>query len=64
MDIFNGSNFAKTLGDTYNHLVQFSETHVGIDAHGKSEGIIVRNFDRSMIRKIRFEDYERTLTRK
>lgn len=31
------------------------------DARGNCEGVVVRTPDRSMIRKIRFEDYERTI---
>jgi hypothetical protein len=50
-----------SIEDTYNYLNKFKDTKAGIDAHGKSEGIIVRTHDRKMIRKIRFEDYERTL---
>ncbi|WP_419875300.1 RNA ligase family protein [Candidatus Pristimantibacillus sp. PTI5] len=55
-----GSNFPKTLEDTYAFLKSFEHTKVGIDASGKSEGIIARSSDRKHIRKIRFEDYERT----
>lgn len=33
-------------------------------ALGKTEGVVVRNFDRSKIVKLRFEDYERTLRRR
>lgn len=50
-----------SIEDIYNYLCKFKETKVGIDIQGKSEGIVVRTEDRSMIRKIRFEDYERTL---
>jgi hypothetical protein len=59
LDIIDG--LPTSIETTYEVLKQFPTTHVGIDAMGKSEGIIVRNQDRSLIRKIRFEDYERTL---
>ncbi|MFD0588006.1 RNA ligase family protein [Paenibacillus sp. GCM10027627] len=55
-----GADFPRTLEDTFNFLKQFERTKVGIDANGKSEGVIVRTVDRRQIRKIRFEDYERT----
>lgn len=47
----------------FEFLQQFAETKAGIDVSGKAEGIVVRNFDRSLIRKMRFEDYERTAKR-
>lgn len=34
------------------------------DALGKTEGIVLRNFDRSKIVKVRFEDYEKTLRKR
>jgi hypothetical protein len=56
-----GALFPRTIEDTYALLKQFAKTKVGLDATGRSEGIIVRSADRKQIRKIRFEDYERTL---
>lgn len=56
----NVSDFPETLEDVYRYLKNYEQTKVGIDATGKSEGIIVRSVDRKQIRKIRFEDYERT----
>lgn|GEM_PF-701922 len=44
-------------------LQSFKDTQAGINANGKAEGIVVRTHDRSLIRKIRFEDYERTAKR-
>ncbi|WP_025845402.1 RNA ligase family protein [Paenibacillus ehimensis] len=55
-----GAAFPQSLEETFSFLKQFEQTQVGIDAKGKSEGIIVRTADRKLIRKIRFEDYERT----
>lgn len=60
LDIVKGINFSKALDGTFEILKQFDKTQVGIDSTGKSEGIIVRTSDRKQIRKIRFEDYERT----
>ncbi|MVP02344.1 RNA ligase family protein [Paenibacillus lutrae] len=56
-----GSDFPQSLEETFAYLKRFEQTQVGIDSTGKSEGIIVRTPDRQQIRKIRFEDYERTL---
>lgn len=46
---------------TYDFLVPYKETRVGLDHAGKSEGLIARSADRQFIAKLRFEDYERTL---
>lgn len=61
----------KTTGDsipvsrahTYEWLKRFSATSAAIDdgMSGKAEGVVVRTEDRKIIRKIRFEDYEKTL---
>ncbi|MDQ0059983.1 RNA ligase family protein [Paenibacillus harenae] len=56
----NGLEFPKSLEATFTYLKNFEQTNVGIDSAGRSEGIIVRSADRKQIRKIRFEDYERT----
>ncbi|CAM4458379.1 hypothetical protein FHS16_004238 [Paenibacillus endophyticus] len=56
-----GLDFPRTIADTYAYLKEFEHTRVGMDAAGRSEGIIARSSDRKHIRKIRFEDYERTL---
>ncbi|AIQ75887.1 RNA ligase family protein [Paenibacillus sp. FSL P2-0536] len=58
-----GTDFPTTLESTYLYLKNFEETQVGIELAGKSEGIIVRTADRKQIRKIRFEDYERTFNK-
>ena len=55
-----GSEFPASLENTYSYLQQFGNTQAGIDAAGKAEGIIAPTSDRTQIRKIRFEDYERT----
>ena len=42
----------------------FENSKATIDSEsGRAEGIVVRTKDRSLIRKIRFEDYERTKKR-
>lgn len=59
-----GSDIPISRADTYEWLKQFSVTRATIDEDkfsGRSEGVVVRNFDRTMIRKIRFEDYEKAL---
>lgn len=47
----------------YNWLCQFRNTNVALDQTGKgqAEGVVIRTSDRSFIRKLRFEDYEKTL---
>jgi hypothetical protein len=51
------------LSDVYSWLQDYHSSHAGIDNSGRAEGMVVRNQDRSLIRKIRFEDYERTKKR-
>ena len=53
-----------SLSKTYEFLKYFENSKAIIDSElGKAEGIVVRNKDRSLIRKIRFEDYEKTKKR-
>lgn len=61
--IINGKETPLDLKSTYEWLQEFSITKAGINNTGKTEGVVVRNFNRSLIRKIRFEDYERTQKR-
>lgn len=51
------------IEDTYEFLKRFSVSNAALDegADRQSEGIVVRNTNRTYIRKLRFEDYERTL---
>ncbi|MDR6722674.1 hypothetical protein J2W91_001122 [Paenibacillus amylolyticus] len=60
LEVTTGSHFPISLEDTFSNLKKFEKTQVGIELAGKSEGIIVRTVNRNQIRKIRFEDYERT----
>ncbi|WP_084778175.1 DUF3969 family protein [Saccharibacillus sacchari] len=55
-----GPHFPISLEETFAYLKKFETTQVGIESAGKAEGIVVRTADRKFIRKIRFEDYERT----
>lgn len=52
----------KTLEGIYEFLKKFDTTKVAIGEKeaGRSEGIVIRSDDRRFIRKVRFEDYERT----
>lgn len=58
-----GGEMPKDRISTFRYLQKYSDTKAGINYSGRAEGIVVRNFDRSLIRKIRFEDYERTAKR-
>lgn len=60
---FNGDDLPRTLKDTFEWLGAFKQTQAGINHAGIAEGVIVRDHARTMIRKIRFEDYERTKKR-
>ncbi|MED2737173.1 RNA ligase family protein [Bacillus toyonensis] len=42
-------------------LEQFRETRVGINAAGRSEGVICRTTNREVIAKLRIEEYDKTL---
>lgn len=44
----------------FDWMQQFSTTLASINSTGKAEGIVIRDLDRSLIRKIRFDDYIRT----
>jgi hypothetical protein len=56
-------NIPKDLSGTFEWLKTFKTTLAGIDNVGKAEGVVIRNENRTLIRKIRFEDYERTQKR-
>lgn len=58
----NSEDLPTTLEDTYEFLMKYTETRAGIDNTGIAEGIVIRNTDRTIIAKIREEDYRRTLT--
>ena len=51
-----------TLEETLaNMRTMIDQTECGFDEHGRAEGIVIRNSDRSFIAKLRFEDYEKSL---
>ncbi len=60
LEVRDGYTFPTSLADTYDFLQFYAETQAWLDVKGKAEGIVVRTEDRKIIRKIRFEDYERT----
>jgi hypothetical protein len=53
----------ETLEQTYDFLLRFNQSLVKLDddALGVAEGLVIRTWDRSMIAKMRIEDYFRTL---
>jgi hypothetical protein len=65
LGIFKGKDIPKKHNDVLEWLQQFAKTQCRLDdgAKAKSEGVVIRNENRSKIAKIRFEDYERTLRR-
>ena len=56
-------DFPTSIKSVYDFLLQFKSTKVALDLEnmGKSEGFVIRNSDRSYIKKVRFEEYEKTL---
>lgn len=62
--MLDGSNLPQTHQQTYDLLGRtIPVTRVGLDegAKGAPEGLVLRNEDRTIIRKARFADYRRTL---
>jgi hypothetical protein len=55
-----GSKMPRSLKETFDWLQQYRKSVSGINNNGNSEGVVVRTQDRKIIRKLRFEDYERT----
>jgi hypothetical protein len=57
-----GTDIPTGLQDTWDWLQEFKSSNAKIDndGNGESEGVVVRYEDRSLIRKLRFEDYQRT----
>ena len=58
------SQLAQNVEGMYEFLKQYVNTQAGIDTCGMAEGLVVRSFDRTYIRKIRLEEYEKTLKKK
>ena len=64
VEIINGNTIPKSLSETYKWLTKYESTNAVICGDpGKAEGVVLRSADRSLIRKVRFEDYERTKKR-
>lgn len=67
--IVNGQEIPTTVDEAYDWLKQFEKSTAILDDDyfddvrpgGKAEGIVARLEDRSLIRKLRFEDYQKTL---
>lgn len=57
-----GTEIPEDLQGVWNWLQEFEKSNALIDKNGNghSEGVVVRYADRSLIRKIRFEDYQKT----
>lgn len=63
-EIVSGSTIPTSLSETYGWLMKYEQTNAAICGDpGRAEGVVLRTGDRSLIRKIRFEDYERTKKR-
>lgn len=59
-----GYDMPTERSETYEWLKQFENTKACLDTEkftGRAEGVVIRNESRTMIRKIRFEDYEKTI---
>lgn len=51
------------LKSAYEFLCNYKDSKVGLDVSGKAEGCVIRNNSRIYIKKLRFEDYEKTFRR-
>jgi hypothetical protein len=62
IEIASGNNIPLDLQGVWDWMQKYSKSVATIDngALGLSEGVVVRYADRSLIRKIRFEDYTKT----
>ncbi len=54
----------QTILDALKRHAAMTQVALSENAVGKTEGVVLRNFDRSKIVKLRFEDYERTLRKR
>jgi hypothetical protein len=64
--ILNGSELPTGIEATYEWMKSLiGDTQAVIDGEGgRAEGMVVRTADRSIVAKLRFEDYERTLRKR
>lgn len=62
LSVIKGNDIPTTLQGVWDWMQRYADSVAKIDGDGKgmSEGIVVRYGNRSLIRKIRFEDYQRT----
>lgn len=62
LETINGTEIPTTLQGVWEWMQKFSISNACLDdgGQGNSEGIVIRYADRSLIRKIRFEDYQKT----
>ena len=60
----NGNDFPIDLQGVYDWLQEYKNTNVILDENyegpGLSEGVVIRTSDRKNIKKVRFEDYNKT----
>lgn len=58
----NGAEIPTSLQDTWDWMQPFAQSVAGIDdgGLGNSEGVVIRTKDRGLIRKLRFEEYQKT----
>lgn len=58
----NSNELPTSVKEMYDLLSNYKETKVNLDTKaGKSEGFVIRNNNRNYIKKVRFEEYEKTL---
>ena len=60
-----GCEIPEDLQGVWDWMQQFSVSNATLDAegNGQAEGVVLRNVNRTLIRKIRFEDYQKTKKR-
>lgn len=61
LDKVKGSELPNQIETMHDYLSKLERTQAGIDAHEKPEGVVVRNEKGTFIRKLRLEDYQRTM---
>lgn len=69
INTIDSTRLPKNLGATYDWMQAFRKSNATLQKEnsnennkvfGKAEGVVIRTFDRSMIRKLRFEEYDKT----
>lgn len=67
LGVVKAGDIGTTLNEAYRFLSEYENTKSQLDvelATAKAEGVVVRTNDRSIILKLRFEDYEKTFKRR